>query len=155
MTSTCDVRKFGNKSIQTMKVCDTEHANSHSKQHTIIHTKSYQTSDLVVKMKYMSDSSAIHFAGSGRGFVPWCLYISEYKCLHIIVTKYLFNVYYINAKTLQVYIIHVLACAVYVQLKCKLTYTDTQSLLYAQWEVHRIAPNINMYTHILVHAHAQ
>ena len=41
----------------------------------------YQTSDFDVKIKYISDSSAIHLAGSGRGFVPWCLYISEYKCL--------------------------------------------------------------------------
>ena len=41
----------------------------------------HQTSDFVVKMKYINDSSAIHLAGSGRGLVPWCLYISEYKCL--------------------------------------------------------------------------
>ena len=41
----------------------------------------YQTSDFDVKMKYISDSNAIHLAGRGRGLVPWCLYISEYKCL--------------------------------------------------------------------------
>ena len=39
-------------------------------------------------MKYISDSSAIHLAGSGRGFVPWCLYISEYKCLWNTSNKY-------------------------------------------------------------------
>lgn len=41
----------------------------------------HQTSDLVVKMKYIRLSSAIHLAGSGRGLEPWCLYISEYRCL--------------------------------------------------------------------------
>lgn len=44
-------------------------------------TDTHQTSLFVVKVKYMRDSSAIHLAGSGRGFVPWCLYMSEYKCL--------------------------------------------------------------------------
>ena len=46
------------------------------------HSITHQTSDLVVKMKYMSDSSAIHLAGSGRGLEVWCLYMSEYKCLY-------------------------------------------------------------------------
>ena len=36
---------------------------------TMISHFAYQTSDLVVKMKYMRDSRDIHLAGSGRGFV--------------------------------------------------------------------------------------
>lgn len=35
----------------------------------IMYIVTHQTSDLVVKMKYMRDSKAIHLAGSGRGFV--------------------------------------------------------------------------------------